>query len=446
MTAAIIGGGIAGLTAAYELVKAGERPFFVEPGQIGGMVRSQERDGFTLELGPNVLVGRPDLRELLNELGLEADSVYPSVNPYGQYVWYKDRAVKVPTGFLALLASPLFTLKTKLLLPVKAVIPGVLPGASEDYSVEEFFKPLLGLHTARHLMDPVLKGIYGGDVANLSVRSIFPALWTAGQHHQSLVGYMRSRRGAGKPPILVVRGGIQRITEALWREVGPRVDHVKAKAQRISPLEGKRFRVSLEGGRHIEADGCVVTVAGSPLSSLVGYLDEELSDSILNTKYATLAVAHLRVPRSEPLIPSAFGVLFPGGMPEDLLGVMFNSLIFPHVAPANEHVVTVVLGGAQAGGKIFDEQVLRKRVPGLLKDLLNISSARWISLTQWSAAIPQFAVGHHRLVAKLDECEHRFPGVVFAGVDRGGVGVSDRIRISKEAIKRFRRVRVETVV
>ena len=105
-----------------------------------------------------------------------------------------------------------------------------------------------------------------------------------------------------------------------------------------------------------------------------------------------------------------------------------------------------MLGGAQAGGKIFDEQVLRKRVPGLLKDLLNISSARWISLTQWSAAIPQFAVGHHRLVAKLDECEHRFPGVVFAGVDRGGVGVSDRIRISKEAIKRFRRVRVETVV
>jgi len=295
-------------------------------------------------------------------------------------------------------------------------------------------------------MDPVLKGIYGGDVAKLSVRSVFPALWAAGRQHQSLIGYMRSRRSTGKPPIVVVRGGIQRITEVLWREVGPMVDHVRARAQRIAPLDGKRFRVSLEGGRHIEADGCVVTVAGNSLSSLVGYLDEELSDGILNTKYATLAVAHLRVPRTEPLIPNAFGVLFSGGMPEDLLGVMFNSLIFPHVAPANEHIVTVVLGGAQAGGKIFDEQVLRKRVPELLKELLGIYSARWITLTRWPAAIPQFEVGHHRLVAKLDECEHRFPGIVFAGVDRGGVGVSDRIRITKEAIKRFRRVRVETVV
>jgi oxygen-dependent protoporphyrinogen oxidase len=182
------------------------------------------------------------------------------------------------------------------------------------------------------------------------------------------------------------------------------------------------------------------------LAPLVAALNEELADSLINVRYATLAVAHLCVARDQPLIPEAFGVLFSGGMPEDLLGVMFNSLIFPHVAPQDKHVLTVVLGGAQAGERVFDEATLRARLPGLLRQLLGISDAKWLSMTQWPMAIPQFAVGHHRLVSQLDYCEHAVPGIVFAGVDRGGVGVSDRIRIAKESIKRFRRVRVETVV
>jgi len=216
MTAAVIGGGIAGLTAAYELVKAGERPLLIEPGPIGGMIRSVQQDGVTLECGPNVLVERPDLKELLSDLKISSEVVYPSVNPYGQYVWYRGHPVKVPAGFFELLCSPLFTLKTKLLLPLRAFASGVLPRTSEDCTVEDFFKPLLGLHTVRHLLDPVLKGIYGGDVAKLSARSIFPSLWSAAQQGGSLFSYMQSRRSSGKPPILVVRGGMQRIVAELW--------------------------------------------------------------------------------------------------------------------------------------------------------------------------------------------------------------------------------------
>jgi oxygen-dependent protoporphyrinogen oxidase len=179
---------------------------------------------------------------------------------------------------------------------------------------------------------------------------------------------------------------------------------------------------------------------------LVGFLNEDLANALTNVKYAGLSVVHVRVPRSEPLIPDAFGVLFPGGMPENLLGVMFNSQIFPHMAPSNEHLLTVVLGGAQAGECTYDEASLKQRLPELLRTLLGIANVRWVSMTQWPAAIPQLEVGHHKLVKLLDQCEHDYPGIVFAGVDRGGIGVSDRIRLAKEACKRFRRVRVETVV
>jgi oxygen-dependent protoporphyrinogen oxidase len=447
MTAAIVGGGISGLVAAYELVKAGERPFLIESGQLGGMISSAELDGFTLEHGPNVLVERPDLKQLLSELGLASQAAYPSVNPYGQYVWYRGSAVKVPAGLLEFIRSPLFELSAKLLLPLKAIIPGVLStGPDNDRSVADFFSPLIGERGVNHLLDPVLKGIYGGDVTRLSARSLFSGLWSVAENSASLLGYMRARKSGGKPPILVMRGGMRGIADALWREIGPHVELITSQAQRINPADGNRFKISLVGGRQIESDGVIVTVAGPRLAPLVPGLSEDLADALINVRYATLAVAHLHVPRSEPLIPAAFGVLFPGGMPEDLLGVMFNSLIFPHVAPPDKHVLTVVLGGAQAGAKVFDEAKLRSRIPELLKELLNISNAKWISMRQWPAAIPQLEVGHHRLVSKLDQCEHDFPGIVFSGVDRGGVGVSDRIRLAKEAVKRFRRLRVETVV
>jgi oxygen-dependent protoporphyrinogen oxidase len=446
MTAAIIGAGIAGLTAAYELVKAGERPYVIEPGPIGGMLRSRQQQGFTLECGPNVMVERPDMTELLRELGLSSSVCHPVVNPYGQYVWYKDRPVKVPSGPGGLFSSPLFSLGAKLALPFKVFIPGLLPRDTADYSVADFFAPLVGRHATSSLLDPVLKGIYGGDVKVLSARSIFPGLWGAAQEGRSIFGYMTSRSSRGKPPIMVLRGGIQRLAETLWKTISSHVQHLDVQADRISSLPGKRFRIALSDGRFIEVDGCIITSAGKRAAPVVSHLYEGLSDQLLAMRYASLNAVHFSVPRSERLIPEAFGVLFPGGMPLDLLGVMFNSLIFPHVAPPDRHVITVMLGGAQAGERELLESEVRAELPKLLHTLLGIGGVELLNMVRWNEAIPQFSKGHYKVVEALDACEHDFPGVVFASVDRGGVGVSDRIRIAQEAVRRFRKVRVETVV
>jgi oxygen-dependent protoporphyrinogen oxidase len=448
MTAAIIGGGIAGLTAAYELVKAGERPYLIEPATIGGMVRTEHRAGFTLECGPNVLVVRPDLKYLLEELDLTAAARSPCIPKYGQYVWYNGQVRKVPANFWKLLASPLFSLSAKLLLPIRIFVPGLMPRGKNDCSVRAFFAPLIGAQAVGAVLDPVLKGIYGGDVAELSARSLFPGLWQAAAEGSSIFGYMRSRKGAGgKPAVVILQGGIQTLVDRLWKSIEPHVNLVQKKVERIVPSEGgRRFNLLLEGGGSLDVDGCVVTTAGKHSARMLGYLDEDLCDQLLNLQSAALTVVHLKVPRSEPLIPGAFGVLFPGGMPENLLGVMFNSMLFPHVAPDDSHVLTVVLGGAQASNQVPLESELRSKLPALLAQLLSIRNVEWLSMTNWLEAIPQMVVGHHKIVERLDACEERFRGVVFAGVDRGGVGVSDRIRVARDAAKRLRRVRVETAV
>ena len=363
MKTAVIGGGIAGLVAAHELIKAGYRPILIEPAQIGGMIRSSTVDGYTLEQGPNVLVERPDMKNLLVELGLQDLVRYPAVNPYGQFVWCRGRAMKVPSGLSELIVSPLFSLSTKLLLPFRLMKPGLLKPKADDLSVLEFFSPLIGEQTARDMLDPVLKGIYGGDVAQLSARTIFPGLWDAAVQGLSLFGYLRRRSGTGKPSIMVIQGGTQTVTNVLAERLVGRIERLQSRVERIERLSTRGYRLVCSDGVAVDVDACVVTPAGAPLARMIEGVDANLSAVVNRQQYASLSVVHLSVPRSETLIKDAFGVLFHGGMPDDLLGVMFNSQIFPHVAPPDRHILTVIVGGAQAGSRETSEEELRERLP-----------------------------------------------------------------------------------
>ncbi len=433
----IIGAGISGLAAALRLVRAGERPTILEPRDPGGMIRSRIEGGFTLELGPNVLVERPDIVALLNELRLQDEVVYPSVEPYGQYVWFQGGACKVPAGVRELLGSPLFSLRTKAALPCRLVRKGVLRAAHEDASVLDFFAPLIGADSAKALLDPVLKGIYGGDVSSLSARTLFPGLWGAACEKKSVLGYMRSKPKGGKPRIFVIRGGIEKLVGALIRELDGNVNWVRDAATALRRT-ADGFEIATRSSGVIHTNSCIVTTAGRTTSSFIGDIEPELAKKLSEVAFASLTVLHFAVARDEKLIDRAFGVLCPGGMPENFLGVMFNSLIFPHMAPPDRHLLTVIVGGAQAGEATPDLERLRAVVPGMLAEMFGIHGASWLGDFSWQGAIPQLAVGHFRLVEALDAAEDRNPGLVFVGVDRGGVGVSDRLRVAREGLDRVR--------
>lgn len=438
MSTAIIGGGIAGLSVALRLANAGERPVLIEPGELGGMVRTVVEDGFTRELGPNVLVERPDIVELLSQLNLGNEVTYPSVDPYGQYVWHQGQARKVPAGALEFVRSPLFSLRTKVSLPLRILRPRVLQAPDDDSTVLDFFSPLIGRDGVEAVLDPVLKGIYGGDAALLSARTLFPGLWGAAQSGSSVLSYMRSRPKGGKPRIFVLRGGIQCLIHTLVPALGERVEIVREAATQVS-RSGSGYEVTTSTGRRIPASSCIVTTAGGATASLIRHIEPNLARQLEELEFASLTAVHLAVDRREKLIQRAFGVLCPGGMPENFLGVMFNSLIFPHMAPPDRHLLTVIVGGAQAKGETPDVERLKDAIPKLLGEMFGIKGAQWLGSFSWRGAIPQLIVGHHRLIDALDGAEARHPGLAFVGVDRGGVGVSDRIRVAREGLERIRR-------
>jgi|GEM_PF-1283368 len=436
MQTVVIGGGIAGLTAAYELIRAGHRPILIEPASIGGMIASEQSDGFTLECGPNVLVERPAVMSLVRELDLSSSLRYPAVKLYGQYVWFNGRAQKVPAGVLEAIATPLISFGAKLALPLRVVRSGVLEPRAEDESVETFFSRLIGRTASRAMLDPVLKGIYGGNVEELSARSLFSGLWDAGRRGCSVVQYMRERPKGGKPSIFVIEGGIQTLVDTLWRRIEGDLDFVADAACAVTRVGAARYGIMTQSGGLFETDRCIITTAGANLAPLVRSIGPDAAQMIDRMRYASLTVVHLSTPRDQRLIRDAFGMLCPAGMPENFLGVMFNSQIFPGMAPPDKHLLTVILGGAQAGDSAPNEQAIREAVPRLLSEMLDIRDAKILRMTQWRRAIPQLVVGHFRLLEALDALEHNAPGLVFAGVDRGGIGVSDRIRLACEAVKR----------
>ncbi len=437
----VIGAGISGLAAAHEALEQGYKVVVFEAGPIGGMVQSRTAGGFTLEDGPNVVIERPELSKFIDLLGLREEVTYPSFEPYEQFVWWNGKPHLVPKSPVQLISSRLFPMPLKLMLPFRLLRKRLLQSSQDDESVLSFFSPLLGKDTTKALLDPVLKGIYGGEVGNLSARTLFPKLWVASQGGASLLQYLSSRKGGGTPKVLTFRSGIQTLTNSLWKRLEPHVTLVRESVVGVTQQEQVGFQISTGQGGNYSCHNVVLTSAGKRLASLLEPLSESVSKCLSEIQYASLAMCHVGVRDDAVKLRRAFGVLFPGGMKHHLLGVMYKSIIFPATAPPGRQLLSVVFGGAQAGEFNPSEAELQAGVHSILQEYFQTSPEKaevsWLGAKVWKEAIPQLAVGHYRKVAEIDALERERPGLVVCGVDRGGVGISDRISAGIGAIERL---------
>jgi oxygen-dependent protoporphyrinogen oxidase len=439
---AVVGGGIAGLTCGWELLKRGRDVRVFEPENVGGLIRSSQVGGYLVEQGPNVLLGRPALLELISRLGLVEDIAWPTIPHYRQYIWDGTRPVSVPRGLLALMKSPLATVWEKCailrgVLSPRALSQGRSSGDTIDASVVEFLAPVMGERIIRSIADTTLKGIYGGTVERLSARSLFPGLWEAAQGGSSLLQYMRAKQAAsgGPPKILTLIGGNATLPRRLENELASQL--VRSSVISIARADNK-FVLGTAHGEEWTARSVVVACPGGAASQLIRSIDDGAAAALASVRRAPLVVVHLAAPRSGGTLPErGFGVLFPRGEPSRLLGVMFNSALFPHQAPRDGHLLTVCLGGID-GDDILDEEEghLVGRVVTLIERRLGLSGLSPLLVTRWPGAIPQYEVGHWRVCDAIKAMELRVDGVRFGGADRGGIGVADRVaeglRIARE--------------
>src|SRR4029077_5005308 len=233
--AIVVGAGISGLVCAYALRKAGIDAQVLEASRrAGGVIGSEVRNGFLLELGPQSFSGTAVLRSLCTELGI-ADQLVHAPPGAPRYVLIEGALRAVPLNPAAMLTSSLLSAKTKWRIARDAF--GTTRAPQEDESIAAFVRRKFGEELLDRLVAPFVSGIYAGDAERISLRAAVPQLYEAEKSTGSVIrGMMRaakSRKGPReRPTLLSFRGGNETLVRALAEKLGSRL-HLGAEALRV---------------------------------------------------------------------------------------------------------------------------------------------------------------------------------------------------------------------
>jgi oxygen-dependent protoporphyrinogen oxidase len=234
---AIVGGGIAGLSAAYELQRRGCSVRVLEAGERpGGVIRTERFDGWVVDCGPDALLAqKPGGVGLCRELGI-ADRLITTRLPRTAYVLRDDRLhplaegsfLGFPLSFRALATSSLFTAAGKVRMAAEVGMPRRTWHEDDDESIGAFVRRRFGHEAAEYLADPLLAGIHAGDADELSVRTLFPRLVDAERQSGSVLRALRAMKmtRSAQGAFVSLPGGTGELVDALaaarWNGPGAR--------------------------------------------------------------------------------------------------------------------------------------------------------------------------------------------------------------------------------
>ncbi|MGC8759138.1 MAG: protoporphyrinogen oxidase [Bryobacteraceae bacterium] len=448
---AIIGGGITGLAAAYELTKAGAEIVLVEPEpRLGGVIQTEVVEGCVLEGGPDsFLAAKPAAEELIRELGLGGELISSLDEQRVTYVVRDGRLVPLPDGLmmmvptrvLPLALSPLLGWSTKLRMGLEYFRRPRLAG--RDRSVAEFIADHYGQEAVDYLAEPLLAGVYGGSPDRLSAESVLTRFAELERRYGSLTrGVLAARRaarargGETAPLFRTLKNGLAQLTVELENRIRPKARIVHGRALAVE-ASGAGYRVVLEDGE-IQATAVVLACPAWAAGALMRGLDArvaELLEGIEYTSSVTLALGYRREDCGP--IPPGFGFLVPARERRALVACTFVGAKFPYRVPETHAVLRCFLGGA--GGEAVleqDDADLIRQVRVELKELLGWDAEpRFTRLRRWRRAMAQYGVGHAQRVDEIRARLRAHPGLELAGNAYEGIGVPDCIRTGRAAAR-----------
>jgi protoporphyrinogen/coproporphyrinogen III oxidase len=454
----VVGAGISGLVCAYGLRKAGIDAQVVESSATpGGVIRSERRDGYLLEFGPQSFNATAALLNLCRELHIDAQLLQaPPAAP--RYVLVKGRLRPVPLTPPAFIASSLFSPVTK--LRVLRDILGRSTVPQSDESVSAFTRRKFSRELLDKLVGPFVSGIYAGDPEKLSLRSAFPQLYEAEKSAGSIIrGLLFSARkrtaSAEKPTLQTFRDGNQTLIEALSANLGSNL-RCGVMAQRIrlttvsraNATDAPIVEVIVQANDRKEAlttNRLIIATPAQQGATLLRDVDPGFESALSAIAYAPVAVVSLGYPKK--VIHHSlegFGFLVPRSSGLRILGTVWNSSLFPNRAPYGHVLFTSFVGGATDPSAVsLSEPEIVTTVHRELVSILGISQPPSFSHVQtWQHAIPQYNLGHMQHMNQLAQMQSRYESIRLVGnYLRGpalGACVEQALTIAQEAVKNDR--------
>ena len=446
MRTVVIGGGISGLACAWRLRRLGAEVLLLESeDRAGGVIRSILRDGVLYEAGPQSFLLAPALADLIAELELE-DELLLANRHAPRFVVVGSRLRKVPLGPLGFLTSGLISGGTKWRLVSEPFGRSTPP--EEDESIAAFIRRKFGADLLDRLVAPMVSGIYAGDPERLSLRGAFPALHSWEKQYGSVIRGMIKSRPSGEKSSSGSRGGglaaLARGNESLIARLAERLGDSLQRGARVvsisrAPVGGEaRFEVVADrAGRResIPAASVVIAAPARVAAGLLAPLVPAAAD-LARIEYAPVAVVagsysteHLKSPLD------GFGFLAPRAERLRILGTVWNSSLFPGRAPEGQTLLTSFVGGitdpAAAG---LPDEALYQTVESELRRVLGLLLAPRARFVQrWSAAIPQYNLGHAALLARVRSAISEVTGLHLAGNYLEGPAIGACVTVANRA-------------
>ncbi len=409
----VVGAGISGLVCAYYLRKSGIDVQIVEASsRPGGVIRSERRDGFLLELGPQSFSGTPQILDLCRDLGIQNELI--EAPPHApRFLLINGQLKPAPLSPPAFFASSLFSAKTKWSILRDALGRSTPPAADE--SVAAFIRRKFSAELLDRLAGPFVSGIYAGDPEKLSLRAAFPQLHEAERAAGSIIrGMLRAAKSKPgpkqRPTLQSFRDGNETLIKALAANLGPalrcgvEVTSIQKGGAGI-PQPGDTFVVDVKtmGGTETIVAGRLVLA--TPTHAAAKFLPTEFAASLEETEYAPIAVVSLGY-RKEDVGHSleGFGFLIPRSENLRTLGTVWNSSLFPNRAPQGSVLLTSFIGGATDPQTIaLSTEEISAIVHQEIAPVLSIHSQPSLTHVEvYRRALPQYNVGHAARIANLE--------------------------------------------
>jgi len=452
---AIVGGGVAGVAAAYELARMArdgaevQVVLFEAATRLGGIVETVREGGFVMECGPDAWVTeKPWARELAEELGL-GDEVMASNDATRQtHVLVGDRLQAMPDGMRMMVPSNLDALDRSEMFSTdaKQAYRDELTRADElkanapeaDESVAQFVRRHFGDEVLEKIGAPLLSGVLGGDVAKLSVQAVMAPFVAMEREHGSLIGALQSRACSKTASIFTtLRSGMGTLVDRMiaaipeeWIRLGAEVEFVTYGED--GWLVGTKKEID-------RFDAVLMAAPVDVARSLLNPVDARAAE-LMEMEASSAVVVGFGFPDAMKFsLPPGFGFLVPPRSGSLLLACTFVDQKFEDRVPPGGRLVRAFFGGAAAERLMRcgnDETAAVARLE-LARILGPLPEPQVTVVRRWPRSLPQYGVGHLERMAELEGRVSELDGLCLLGNGYRGVGVPDLVRDARSAARQM---------
>ncbi len=435
--AAIIGGGISGLSAAYELKARGFEVAVLErQRRCGGAAVSEKSGGFLMEHGPSsISTSVAGAEGLSRRLGLDAQKCGLGEDVRYRYLVKNGRPCPVSTSPLGFFTSSYLSPSAKISLLLEFFRAR---GDASNESVTQFCERRFGAEFTRMVIEPLVAGLYGARAGDISLQAAFPALERMERQYGSLVAAVVAKKIAGgKMPakrLFSWKNGIASLPDALASALSSSV-YTGVVIRRITK-ETEGFTVHMGAAGRLRARSVVIAVQPHAAGALVSDMDKAAAAALFDIPAPPISIVYLGYSRRQVAHELAgIGYLTPESEGRTASGVLFPSSMFAGRAPQGHVALSVYIGGSRAADAAGLPRrdliaIAREEVGDMLGASGEPVTAR---IRQWPRGLPQMSAGHNERLGVLQGAGERHEGLFFTGNYFSGPGISHCINNAQMA-------------